>query len=303
MGFVFRTIVFGLQAGAIYALVALGIALVYKATGILNFAQGEFGTVAAYVGFMVLAGSVSAEASDSKGLLVIATIVAVLVGAILGVLVNVVVIRRLASASPVTSLVATAAVTTLFASLQVIIFEARARRFPRYVDGGFELPIANVNVSWHTIVILVVLGGVAAALAVFFRTPYGIALLATAQEPFAAELQGVPVGLMRTIAWAGAGALGALGGMLGAGVFANLQPGLMTGSFLIPAFTGAVLGGIGSLVGSAVGGLVVGLTVALSNQVVRTLDLDIPGPPQIAVLAVLLGVLLVRPSGLLGNRV
>jgi branched-chain amino acid transport system permease protein len=140
-------------------------------------------------------------------------------------------------------------------------------------------------------------------LGVFFRTPYGIALLATAQEPFAAELHGVPVATMRTIAWGAAGALGALGGLLGAGVFSSVQPGFMTTTFLIPAFTGAVLGGIGSLVGSAVGGLIVGVTVAASNQIVRSLDIEVPGPPQIAVLAVLLGVLLFRPGGLLANRV
>ena len=303
MGFLLRILVFGLQAGAIYALVALGIALVYKATGILNFAQGELGTLSAFAAFYVLAGSLDADASGGKVRLILATLVAVVVGAALGVVVNMLVIRHLASASPVTSLVATAAVALLLTSLEVIMFEARGRGFPRYVDGGFNLPVANVTVAWHTIVMLAVLGAVAAALAVFFRTTYGVALLATAQEPFAAELQGVPVNLMRTIAWGTAGALGALGGLLGAGVFANLSPGLMTATFLVPAFTGAVLGGIGSLIGSATGGLIVGITVAAANQIVRSLDIDVPGPPQIAVLAVLLGVLLFRPEGLLGDRV
>ena len=77
----------------------------------------------------------------------------------------------------------------------------------------------------------------------------------------------------------------------------------MTTTFLIPAFVGAVLGGISSLVGSAVGGLIVGMSVALANQAVRSLEIDVPGPPQIAVLVVLLAVLLFRPNGLLGDRV
>jgi branched-chain amino acid transport system permease protein len=303
MGFILRILVFGLQAGAIYALVALGIALVSKATGILNFAQGELGTLAAFAAFFVLAGGLDNEASTSKLRLVIATFVALAVGAALGILVNTLVIRHLANASPVTSLVATAGVAVFLSAVEVIAFDARARNFPRFIDGGFRLPLADVNVPWHTIVILAVLGGVAALLAVFFRTSYGIALLATAEDPFAAELQGVPVGLMRTIAWGAAGALGALGGLLGAGVFESLSPGLMTATFLIPAFTGAVLGGINSLVGSAVGGLIVGASVALANQLVRTFDIDVPGPPQIAVLAVLLTVLVFRPNGLLGDRV
>lgn len=303
MGFILRILVFGLQAGAIYALVALGIALVYKATGILNFAQGELGTLAAFAAFYVLAGGLDNEASDNKVRLLLATVVALVVGAGLGVIVNTLVIRKLANASPVTSLVATAAIAVLLSSVELLAFEARGRNFPRYIDGGFRLPLANVNVPWHSIVILAVLGGVAALLAVFFRTSYGIALLATAEDPFAAELQGVPVALMRTIAWGAAGALGALGGLLGAGVFESVSPGLMTGTFLIPAFTGAVLGGISSLVGSAVGGLVVGASVAFANQIVRSFELDIPGPPQIAVLAVLLAVLVLRPNGLLGDRV
>lgn len=303
MGFILRILVFGLQAGAIYALVALGIALVYKATGILNFAQGELGTLAAFAAFFVLAGGLEQEASGSKVRLLLATVVALIVGAALGVLVNTLVIRHLANAGPVTSLVATAGIAVFLSAVEVIAFEARARSFPRYIDGGFRLPIADVNVPWHTVVILAVLGGVAVLLAAFFRTSYGIALLATAEDPFAAELQGVPVALMRTIAWGAAGALGALGGLLGAGVFQSVSPGLMTATFLIPAFTGAVLGGISSLIGSAVGGLIVGASVAFANQMVRTLNLDLPGPPQIAVLAVLLGVLVLRPGGLLGDRV
>jgi branched-chain amino acid transport system permease protein len=303
MGFVLRILVFGLQAGAIYALVALGIALVYKATGILNFAQGELGTLAAFAAFAVLAGGLDHDASHNKIRLLLATVVALIVGAALGVLVNTVVIRKLATASPVTSLVATAGVAVFLTSIELITFDARARNFPRYIGGGFRLPIADVNVPWHTVVILAVLGGVAALLAVFFRTPFGVALLATAEDPFAAELQGVPVAMMRTVAWGAAGALGAMGGILGAGVFESLAPGLMTATFLIPAFVGAVLGGIRSLVGSAVGGLIVGASVAFANQIVRTLDVDLPGPPQIAVLAVLLGVLVLRPNGLLGDRV
>jgi branched-chain amino acid transport system permease protein len=298
---VISVIVFGLGTGAIYSLVALGIALVYKATRILNFAQGEVGTVASFAAFLVLAGGIDAEATKGTGRLVIATVVALLVGALLGILVNLLVVRRLASATPVTSLVATAGVALFFSQVEVIVFEAKVRSFPRYIEGGFELPGTDLTVSWHTIVILAVLTGVALALAAFFRTPYGTALLATAQDPFAAELQGVPVNGMRTIAWGAAGALAAAGGLLGAGVFATVQPGLMTSTFLIPAFTAAVLGGITSMVGAIVGGLGVGLTVATANQLVRTFEVNVPGPPQLATMVVLLLVLLVRPQGLFGR--
>jgi branched-chain amino acid transport system permease protein len=224
------------------------------------------------------------------------------VGAGLGILVNTLVIRRLAAASPVTSLVATAGVMLLSSALAQIFFEPKARRFPQYVGGGFRFPGADVTVAWQTIVTLIVLAGAAALLALLFRTPPGVALLATAQEPFAAELQGISVGGMRTMAWALAGVLGALAGLLGAGVFASIAPAFMTSTFLIPALTGAVLGGLTSMVGAVAGGLLLGIVVSAANQINRSFDLGIPGPPQVAAILVLLIVLLVRPRGLLGKE-
>ncbi|MBA3655633.1 MAG: branched-chain amino acid ABC transporter permease, partial [Actinobacteria bacterium] len=299
MSTVIEVLVNGLGLGAVYALVGLGLALVYKATRILNFAQGEFGTIPAWTAYVIMTGfQIGGDPDINRGRLWIATIVAIVVGAGLGVLVNTVVIRRLAAASPVTSLVATAGVMILLVSLQIIIFEAKGRRFPRYIEGGFRMPGADVTVAWQNVLILVVLAGAAALLALLFRTPAGVALLATAQEPFAAELQGVPIASMRTLAWAMAGALGAVAGMLGAGVFSSsFSPGLMTAVFLIPAFVGAVLGGIASMVGAVTGGLILGITVAAANQIVRSLNVDVPGPPHVAVFLVLLLVLLVRPTG------
>jgi len=107
---------------------------------------------------------------------------------------------------------------------------------------------------------------------------------------------------MRTLAWGLAGVLGALGGLLGGGVFATIQPGFMTGTFLIPALTGAVLGGLTSMVGAVSGGLLLGVVVSAANQINRSFDLGIPGPPQAAAFAVLLIVLLVRPRGLFGQE-
>lgn len=298
-----EVLVFGLQDGAIFALVGLGLALVYRATRILNFAQGELGTVPAFVAYLIMVGfHVSGDHTAARGLLIPATIVAVLLGAGLGVLLNVSVVRRLADSSPVTSLVATVGVALLLSSIEIIIFEPRGRSFPRFVAGDFRIPLADVRMAWHTVVIIAVLAAAAAALAAFFRTPMGVALLATAQEPFAAELQGVPVARMRTLAWGAAGALAALGGVLGAGVFENLSPGLMTTTFLIPAFTGVVLGGITSMVGAVVGGLAIGLVANGANKLVAVFDIGLSGPPFAATFVVLLAVLLFRPRGLFGKE-
>jgi branched-chain amino acid transport system permease protein len=107
---------------------------------------------------------------------------------------------------------------------------------------------------------------------------------------------------MRTMAWAIAGVLGALGGLLGAGVFATIAPGFMTSTFLIPALVGAVLGGLTSMVGAVSGGLLLGIIVAAANQMNRSFDLGIPGTPQAAAFVVLLLVLLLRPRGLFGQE-
>lgn len=299
---VVEVLVFGIQRGAIFGLVGLGLALVYKATRILNFAQGELGTLPAFFALLVMTGfSVHGDEAADKGLLLPATLVAIAAGALLGVVLYVLVIRPLGKVSPVTSLVATAGAALLLTTLELNVFEARARRFPRPVAGGFRLPGFDVIVEWHTIVILAVLAGVALGLAAFFRSSPGVALLATAEDPFAAELQGVPVERMRAMAWGAAGALGALAGVLGAGVFENLTPGLVTTTFMIPAFTGVVLGGITSMVGAVAGGFVLGIVSQAAIEIVTKADLDVPGPPQLAVLVVLLGVLLVRPQGLLGK--
>ena len=300
---VVEVLVFGAQRGAIFALVGLGLALVYKATKILNFAQGELGTLPAFAAFLVMGKfSTALDVEADRGLLVPAVLVAIAVGAVLGVVLYLVVIRPLGQVSPVTSLVATAGVALLLTSVEINVFEAAGRRFPRPVNGGFTLPVVDIVVEWHTIVILTVLAVVAAGLAGFFRSAPGVALLATAEDPFAAELQGVPVERMRALAWGAAGALGALAGVLGAGVFETLTPGLVTATFLIPAFTGVVLGGITSMVGAVVGGFLLGIVSQASIEVVTSFDLDVPGPPQLAVMVVLLAVLLVRPEGLLGRR-
>lgn len=299
-----RVVVIGVQVGAVYSLIGLGIALVYKATRVLNFAQGEFGTVPAFVAYAIMVSfdwsDTGSKVDDSK--LWWASIVAIVLGVGLAVLVSTFVVQRLAHASPVTALVATAGVSLLFISVEVVVFEAKFREFPRYVEGNLFDNIAGQPVSWHTVVIVLVLAGAATALAIFFRTPAGVALLATAQEPFAAELSGVSVRAMSTLAWAAAGALAAIGGLLGGGVFGNIRPGIMTTQYLIFSFAGAVLGGLTSMPGAVVGGLLLGLTTVYANELVLGMGWDIPGPPYVAMLSVLLLVLLLRPRGLLGKE-
>jgi branched-chain amino acid transport system permease protein len=296
----------GLALGSVYALVALGIALVYRATRVLNFAQGEFGTVPAFLVLVVLLGGDLQGNVDPSQVslfrLSALAVVAVIAGAALGIGVNAGIVQRLADANPVTSLVATAGVSFLLIGAQVVIFGLQSRTFPRFLDGSVR--VLGVSVTRHTFVIAVVLAIAAALLAVLFRTPVGVALLATAQDPFAASLHGVSTRAMASLAWGLAGGLAAIGGLLAAGVYQRLEPGQMTTTFLIPAFTAAVLGGITSMVGAVVGGLLLGLVASFANEAVLSYGISdvVASAPDLAAFVVLLLVLLVRPRGLLGKE-
>lgn len=319
----------GVSIGSVYALVALGVALVYRATKVINFAQGELGTLPALVALWAMLGfqlETEVGAAGPTTLEFVAVAVgAVVLGAVLSIGINLLVIRQLAEASPVTSLVATTGMALLLVSLESILFEVKARSFPRLVagaPGGFEVgpfcfsqldsgecvpdglfAIGGLVIPWNTFLIIGLLAVVSLSLAAFFRSPAGVALLATAQEPYAAELYGVSPRVMSSIAWGIAGGFAALAGILGAGFFEQVFPGFMTRDFLIPALVAAVLGGITSMVGAVVGGLVVGVVFSLSNSVVLELGLNtvIPGPPQLGIFLVLILTLLVRPRGLFGK--
>lgn len=319
----------GTQTGVVYALVALGIALVYKSTRVLNFAQGEIGTVAAFVVYFGLArGDKEVILQQSEVAffeMVLWALLAIVVGAVLAIVINLGIVRQLSNAAPVTTLVATIGVALLLVGSQVLYFDALPRSFPQFLAGGpsgVELgglclsntadgvclgseatfALGGVNITYQFLLTTAILIVVAAALGVFFRTPAGTALLATSQEPFAAQLSGVSVTAMSALAWGTAGAFGALAGILGGGVFQSITPGFMTSLFLVPAIVAAVLGGITSMPGAVVGALLLGIVQTFANSAVGANGWSVPGPPQLATFSVLLLVLLFRPRGLFGKE-
>lgn len=317
----------GLQTGAVFALIALGVALIYRATKVVNFAQGELGSLPAFLVLAALAGF-NLDTFDGErnlGLMILYVLLAVVLGAALAVAINLGVVRKLANATPVTSLVATAGLTLMLIASQIIFFGPNRYSYPRIIEGapgGFKIgpfclsqltdgvcdtsksmALGGQVVPWNTFLVLGVLALVSFGLAVFFRTPAGVALLATAQEPYAAELYGISPALMSSLAWGAAGAFGALAGVLGAGVFSEAFPGFMTASFLLQGLVAAVLGGITSMVGAVIGGLIVGMVFSLANFAAFQYSFlnDVPGPSFLAVFLVLVLVLIVRPTGLLGK--
>jgi branched-chain amino acid transport system permease protein len=277
----------GTIVGAGYALVALGIVLIYKATRHFNFAQGEFGTVATFVAWMLL----------NRGLgWPLAGTIAVLTGVAMGLAVERLVVRPLRNSPQVTVLVATAGVALLAIALQIIIGEAKLRGIDP-MAGGEGFTVARALVKPQDLMIVLGLAVTGVVLVLFFRSPVGTALLATSQEPFAARIAGISTTQMSMLVWGLAALFGALAGLLFAPVDA-FTPGFMTQRRLIPGFTAAVLGGITSLPGAVVGGFAIGLIEAYFGYFLGD---TIRGADGLGVFVALLAVLVVRPRGLLGK--
>jgi branched-chain amino acid transport system permease protein len=286
-----QALVIGLVNGAMYALIALGLVLVYKSSGIFNFAQGEFGTVAIYIMWLLLARHVP---------YVIGVILALGTAVAVGLVTERLVVRPLYSSPRVILLVATAGVALLCIGVEFWIGQPLPRQLAPALQRTNRLSISGVYVSDQRILLVLVLLGFGVGLWYFFnRTYYGLALLGAAQEPTATELVGINTRRVAAFTWALAGLLGGLAGVLNAPISGSFFPGFMTTTALIPGFTAAVLGGMTSLPGAFVGGAVVGVaqSVALQAGALK----NVPSPDTLVVFVILVAVLAIRPQGLLGK--
>jgi branched-chain amino acid transport system permease protein len=286
-----QALVIGLVNGAMYGLVAMGLVLVYKSSGIFNFAQGEFGTVAIYIMWLLLQRNVP---------YVLAVICALGTAVVIGLGTERFIIRPLYASPRVILLVATAGVALLMIGLELWFGGAILRTVSPALGRTDRLSVFGVLVSDQRMLLVLVLIGFGVGLAYFFnRTSLGLALLGAAQEPTATELVGISTRQLAALTWAMAALLGGLAGVLNAPISGTFGPGFMTTSVLIPAFTAAILGGITSLSGAFVGGAVVG--VAESVALKATIFSGIPSPDTFVVFLILLAVLIIRPQGLLGK--
>jgi branched-chain amino acid transport system permease protein len=286
-----QALVIGLVNGAVYGLVALGLVLIYKSSGIFNFAQGEFGTVAIYILWLLLGRNVP---------YVFSVLLALGTAITLGLLTERLIIRPLYNSPRVILLVATAGVGLLCIGIEFWIGQPLPRTVAPALGRTDRLSIFGVLVSDQRMLLVLVLLGFGVALAYFFnRTSYGLALLGAAQEPTATELVGISTKRIAAFTWGFAAMLGGLAGILNAPISGNFAPGFMTLSVLIPAFTAAILGGMTSLPGAFLGGAVIG--IAQSVALKASAFAGIPAPDTFIVFVILLAVLIVRPQGLLGR--
>jgi branched-chain amino acid transport system permease protein len=277
----------GLFSGAIYALVALGLAIVFQPTRVMNFAQGEAVVLGAAVAYQVVAlwrwGWPAALA------------VTVLLGLAMGVLTErMVMLPVKLSGSRFAWIVATLATAMIFQSLFTLrYYNVDALRPAPILSGGFE--VFGEPISWQQVLAIVVAVVVMAGYDVFLRaTAYGRAIRAASHNGDTAVLVGVPVQRIVVLSFVIAAVICALAGMLAAPVlFIGPAAGLL---FTIKGFIAAVIGGVGSPRGALLGGLIVGLL----DAVVRNLASASAG--NFVSFALLALILVIFPSGLFGKK-
>ncbi|MEA2466305.1 MAG: branched-chain amino acid transport system permease protein [Thermoleophilaceae bacterium] len=281
----------GISLGFVYALIALGFVIIFKAGRVINFAHGSLLLLGAYV-IARLHGSLGFG---------LAVLVGVVATALVGVLVQVLILRRARGASAQTLTIVTIGVDILLATeltrrigTKVLSIGDPWRDQVVHV-GSVSIPEARIAAAIVAILIL------AGFLAAFRFSGWGIALRASSEDGETAALMGIRLGRVATGAWALAGALAAVGGVFFTtfptpGVDANV------GLTALSAFPAAILGGLDSVVGAVVGGLVIGVVVTMTAGYQDDLSFLGRGLSDVAPYVVMLLVLLVRPSGLFGTR-
>ena len=276
----------GLATGGIYASLALALVIIYQATELVNFAQGEMAMFSTYIAWTLIDAGMPYWA---------AFFLTVGISFVGGVVIERVVIRPVEN-SPVLALVIVfIALLVIFNSLAGWIYTYTIKEFPSpFPDQPF---MGNVYLGSHGMGAIGVTLVVVALLYVFFRfTSLGLAMRAAAQDPVSSSLVGIRVGWMLALGWGMASAVGAVAGMMVAPIL-FLDPNMM-GGVLLYAFAAALLGGIDSPGGAVVGGFAVGVTENLVGTYLIGNELKLT-----VALALIIGVLVVRPSGLFGKVV
>src|SRR5882762_1903579 len=276
----------GLATGGIYASLALALVMIYQATHLVNFAQGEMAMFTTYIAWSLINAGVPYW---------VAFFVTVIFAFVLGVLIERVVIRPVENAPVLAVVVVFIALLVILNSVAGWIFTYTIKSFP----SPFPATLGIRYMSPHQVGALAVTLVVLALLYVFFRfTPLGLAMRAAAQNPLSSRLVGIRVGWMLALGWALAAMFGAVAGMMVAPVL-FLDPNMM-GGVQIYAFAAATLGGFTSPVGAVIGGLIVGVVENLVGTYVTFIGTELKFSVALALIIV---VLLVKPSGLFGSTV
>ncbi len=290
MGLFVDQVLNGVAAGTIYASVALALVLIYRTTGLLNFAQGELALFSTFVTYWI--------AHEQGVPIVAALLLSVAIGFVGGALIERVLIRPVeGAASPLNVVIVTLGLFLAVNALAQLIFikpGQEALQMPAIFPAGDALGIRKTTIGFAAVLVVECL----LLYVLLQKTKLGLALRAVASNPESARLVGINTGTMLMIGWGLAAAIGAVAGSLAATRGSGFDASLMQ-QVLVYAFAAAALGGFDSPLGAVVGGLVVGVADALTIQYVDPLD----GIELVVPFVLILVVLLVRPNGLFGRTI
>ena len=275
----------GVTVGATYALAALGFTLIYNASNVINFAQGEF---------IMLGGMLTVFFMQLGLPMPAAVVLAIVVPAFVGVLVEKLAIEPAKGAETVTLIIITIGCSLIIRGLVQVWLGKGTHTVPPF-SGSEPIAVLGATLLPQSLWVLGVTGVVVAALWYFFsRTLAGKAILATSFNPVAAQLVGINTSWVLFISFALSAALGALGGILVAPItLTSYDVGIMLG---LKGFVAAVVGGLGSGLGAVAGGLMVGIVEAMAAGYISSAYKD--AVPFVLILAILF----FMPRGLFGAK-
>jgi branched-chain amino acid transport system permease protein len=289
MDIFFQQVVSGLATGGIYGSLALALVMIYQATDVVNYAQGNMAMFSTYLAWSMI------NAGWPYWVAFFATLAVAFVG---GIAIERIVIRPVENAPILSIVIVSIGLLVILSSVAGWIYTYTQKPFPSPFPNR-PIKLGNVIVGAHDIGAIAVTLIVLLLLYLFFRyTTLGLAMRAAAQNPVSSRLVGIRVGWMLALGWGLAALVGAVAGIMVAPVV-FLDPNMM-GGILIYAFASATLGGFTSPGGAVVGGLIVGVTENLVGTYVRFIGTELK---LTVALAIILIVLMVKPSGLFGRGV
>jgi branched-chain amino acid transport system permease protein len=289
MDILIQQVVSGLATGGIYASLALALVMIYQATDVVNFAQGEMAMFSTYICWTLL------QAGLPYWIAFVATLAIAFVG---GVLIERVVIRPVENSPILTIVIVTLGLVFILNSVAGWVYSYIQKPFPSPFPSK-PIKIGQIVLGAHDVGAIGVTLVVLLLLFLFFRyTTLGLAMRAAAQNPASSRLCGIRVGWMLALGWGLAAPFGAVAGiMIAPNIF--LDPNMMTG-IQIYAFAAATVGGFSSPIGAVVGGFIVGVTENLVGTYVSFIGTELK---LTVALAMIIIVLLVKPSGLFGRTI
>ncbi|MCF3948647.1 branched-chain amino acid ABC transporter permease [Acidiphilium sp. AL] len=296
MGTFIQQVFNGLTVGGIYALIALGYTMVYGVMRLINFAHGDLCILGAFIGLTMLT-STAGSGHPGPALLLLAFVVAIVLVAAAGVVLELVAYRPLRKADRLAAVISALGASLLIENGIMLIWGPEVAVFPSGLLPRITWHAAGASISFVQVMIIVASIFLMAALYLFVNhTRFGTAIRAAAIDQDAARLMGINVNRVIAIVFVIGPTLGAVGGLF-IGIYYREAYFTMGWTYGLYAFIAAILGGIGNIPGAMLGGVLLGLFNAFAAGYVSS------SWQNAITFALLIAILLVRPTGLLGERV